>query len=145
MINSTFNPTTTAEFDKTKIATNDQSASGLCLAGQSVNIDLTMTDDHLLTGLKVLAKGSNFGDTLTLQIVDVVGTLPNGMSFPPNTILNQFGTSLPVGDDEEEKFNEESEYPAKILAGMTIRCIYSSTGTSNVQVASLYKLHKVLV
>jgi hypothetical protein len=145
MINSNYNPSSIDSFEKTKVTANNQGAKGLALAGQSTNIDLALTDDHLLTGVNLIAKGSAFGDTVSLQIVDALGTLPNGLSFPVGTILNQFATVLNVPDDIQEKFNEDSGYPAKLYAGLTIRLIYTSVGTSDVQVAINYKLHKVLI
>ena len=144
MINSTYNPARIGDFDKNRLQVNDQCAMGTAIAGQSTSIDLAITDDHLLTGIQVLAKGTVFGDTITMEVVDVMGTLPNGLSFPPNSVLNKFGTTLGIVDDTELKFNEESEYPAKIFGGLVLRVIYNSTGASNVAVEINYKLHKVL-
>lgn len=145
MINSTYNPLNQNEFDKTKIQVADKSVQGVCPAGETASFDVTLADDHLLMGLQILAKNSNFGDTLTLQVIDIAGTLPNGASFPPNTVLAQFGTTIGVCDDKQEKLNERSVYPAKLLAGLSIRLVYTSTGTTDVNVIANYILHKVLV
>jgi hypothetical protein len=145
MVNSTFNPSNLGEFDKGKLQANHQSVSGTANFGATTYIDLDLSDDHLFTGIEIFAKGSTWGDTVTMQVVDKIGALPNGMVFPVNTVLNQFGTNIFLPEDVQEKLCEDSHYPAKIFAGLTLRVAYTSIGPSNVQVAVNYKLHKVLV
>ena len=131
MLNSTFNPARTSDFDKGSLAINWQSVRGTCAAGTTTSFDYTLTDDMLLTGLHLLAKGSTFGDTITLQIVCITGTLANGQTIcPPNTVLNQFGTNIGVGDDYEEKVNIDADFPAKLAGGLTVRSQYTSTSTT---------------
>ena len=145
MINSTYNPLQSGDFDKRMVSTDAKSAIGTCPAGQTQNIDLLLNDDHLLTGIQLLAKGSVFGDSFCLQVVAPQGTLPNGAVFPQETVLAQFATDINVRDDVQEKFNETAIYPAKLLAGLILRCKYTSLGQAPVDVAANYRLHKVLV
>ena len=146
MLNTTFNPANTDAFNKEFMAVNWQSASGTITAGATQNIDFLVTQDMTFNGLQLLAKGSNFGDSVTLQIVCVSGTLANGVTIcPPNTVLNQFGTNIGMCDDFQTKVDLVAEFPAKLLGGLTIRTIYTSTGSSPVQVIANYKLASILV
>lgn len=145
MINSTYDPTNVSDFEKTKIQANNMGSLGTIPAGTTASLDLDLTDDNLLTGLQILAKGSNFGDSLKLEVVDKAGTLPNGMAFPPNTVLKVFGNNIYLGDDNQMKLDEKSDYPAKVFAGLTFRVIYTSTGSTDVQLIANYHLHLVLV
>jgi len=145
MLNTTFNPTNTEAFNKEYMAVNWQSSSSAVTAGATQNIDFTLTDDMAFNGIQLIAKGSTFGDTCTLQIVCISGTLANGVTIcPPNTVLNQFGTNIGMCDDFQTKVDLVSEFPAKLFGGLTIRTIYTSTGSSPVQVIANYKLSSIL-
>lgn len=145
MLNSTFNPDTLEGFTKNLMAVDWQSTQSTVTAGVTQNIDFLVPRDMLLVGLQLLAKGSSFGDTATLQIVCVSGTLLNGAAIcPPNTVLNQFGTNIGIGDDSQLKIDMISQFPAKLFGGLTIRLIYTSTGANNVQIISNYKLLSIL-
>jgi len=133
MQNSNFNPISVNDFDKNKVSSANKGVETVATAGASTNLDLTLTDDVLLTGLQVIAQGSVFGDNVDLQVL--MGS----------TVVAQFGTSIYLPSDEDIKLNEEAKYPAKIPAGLTLRLIYNSIGMTNVPVAVNYRLHKVLV
>ena len=146
MINSTYNPVCVGNYDKSNISVDWQSVQGTCPAGETINLDFTLADDMLIDGIQLLAKGSLFGDTVTLQVVCLTGRLANGVTIcPPNTVLDQFGTNVGINDDYQEKLNVDSEYPAKLLAGLTIRTIYTSTGSSPVSVIVNIKANLVMV
>jgi len=134
MQGSTFNPISIKDFEKSKLSTANTGIIGTALAGQNTNVDFTLTDDCLMTGLQVLAKGSIFGDKITLQVV-----------HPVAGVMSEFGTNINVPEVDEKKIDEKTEYPAKIPAGLIIRLIYTSTGATDVYVAVNYRLHKVLV
>ena len=141
MINSTFDVINERDYNKDVLSVSYRSAQGTVAAGQTGNVDFTLTDDMFLNGLQLLAKGSNFGDTVTLQIVSLTGTLGNGVEVgPPGTVLNTFGVNVGIVDDVQEKINETTNYPAKILAGMTVRVIYSSTGSADVNLIVNYRM-----
>lgn len=141
MLGSTYNPKNVWDFDKTKIQTNHQSATGTITSGQTGNIDLALADDHLLTGIQIICSNHSFGDKITLQVVDVSGTY-----YPAGTVLAQFATNITVRSDVQEVIHETSNYPAKILGGLTLRVIYASNGTlTPINIAVNYKLHMLLV
>jgi hypothetical protein len=145
MVNSTYNPNNASEFEKTKLTANNTGATGTAIAGQTTSIDLDLTDDHLMTGIQLIAKGSVFGDKVDMMVIAKSSPLPNGAPIPTNVPLAQFGTNVYLDEDSQMKFNEEARYPAKILAGMTLRIDYHSIGSADVQVAVNYRLHKVLI
>lgn len=133
MINSTYNPIQVYDLDKRKISTNNTGVIHTCAAGVSTNVDLTLSDDQLLTGLQIVADGSAFGDSIDMQVV-----------HPIAGVVAQFATSVFINADKQEKVNELTNYPAKLQAGLSLRCVYHSTGSTDVIVAVNYRLHKVL-
>jgi hypothetical protein len=149
MINSTFNPANDEAYDKSKISLNWQSVNASVPTGTSVNVDYLLTDDMILDGLQLLAKGSTFGDTVTMQIVCVSGYLANGAQIcPPNTVLNQFGTNIGICDDQQTKIDVEAKFPARLQAGLTIRCIYTSNAPAEgtpIDVIANFKLALIVV
>jgi len=144
-LNTTFDAQNNDSFSKFFLNVNWQSVQALVTAGNSQNIDFLLTEDMMLDGLQLIAEGSNFGDTASLQIVCISGTLANGVTIcPPNTLLNQFGTNIGMSSDQQVKVDVSAAFPAKLLGGMTIRCVYTSTGLSPVNVIINYKLLTVL-
>jgi hypothetical protein len=130
--NTTYSPGKLSDFEATKLNYNGQSASATVSAGQSANIDLTLADDHLLTGGWLLISGGNPGDTCTFQVVHpVVG------------VVNQFITEWKMPASCFTPIMVP--YPAKIYAGLTLRLVYTSHGTQDLYVAINYDLHKVLI
>lgn len=139
MIGSTFNPTTVSAFDKSKMTFDAQGVSATITAGQTANIDYTLTDDMFLTGSWFVTNNGYFGDTVIFQVID-----PTGFTgYPAGTVLNQFITNwFPIPSTD---IDLDMSYPAKILGGMLLRVIYKSTGTMDVFVGVNYKLHKILI
>jgi len=149
MINSTYSPKRFEDLNADTCMLNAQGISGTAIAGTATNIDLHITDDHIFTGMTVMANSSAFGDTLTLQVVDKDSLLANipGIStmYPNYPVLRQFGTNLCIVSDAQTKLTKEGTYPAKVIAGLYIRIIYTSVGSINVDLSVNYELHKVLV
>jgi hypothetical protein len=140
MTGSTFNPVRISDFDKTKLTFDAQGAMMTVSAGQTTNVDLTLTDDCLITGAWLVSDSNTaFGDYACLQVVDTTGIT----GYPAGTVLSQFVTNWYVIPNMDEQF--DVPYPAKIIAGLTLRLVYISTGTNNAFIAVNYKLHKVLV
>jgi hypothetical protein len=128
MINSTYNPLSVAEFDKSKMAFNGQKVKAIVPAGTVMNIDLPLTDDHLITGAMINLDGNVPGDEIKFHIVHPVYGIVN-------TFINWYAAD----------FNKEIPYPAKLPAGLIIRIAYTSTGTADVNIYANFSLHKVLV
>jgi hypothetical protein len=135
---TTYNPPNIDAFIKTALNFDAQGVSTTATAGSVTNLDYELTDDCLVTGMELIVNGGNYGDTANLQIIDTTGYF----SGTPGKILNQFATNWHVAPIADTQF--DMAYPAKILATMTLRVAYTSTGTTNPFVAINYKLHKVL-
>jgi|ERR1035437_7156285 hypothetical protein len=130
--NTTYNPTNIGDFQKAKLLFDSHGILRTIPAGTSANLDYILTDDCLITGLELIINNGNYGDTTCLQIID-----------DTEMVLNQFITNWNVPPIANSQF--DIEYPAKIIAGLTIRMIYTSTGSSDVFLAINYKLHKILL
>ena len=154
MINSTYAPKRYEDLNSDSCTVDNQTIQDVADAGTSTNIDLKLTDDHLITGIQLIVENANFGDTVTMQVVDNDGVLPTvygpywtaeqPVLYPNYPVLRQFATNWGLSSDVQVKFDEGQLYPAKIIAGLYIRIIYTSTGTSNVNVIANYRLHMVL-
>jgi hypothetical protein len=136
---TTFNPVRTSDFDKTKLNFNAQGVSANIIASSVQNIDLTLADDCLMTGAWVVINGATQGDTLIFQVVDTTGFT----GYPAGTVLNQFITNWYPNVNTDVQL--DMVYPAKVIAGLTLRVVYTSIGTTNPFIAINYKLHKVLI
>lgn len=131
---TTYDPTNTSFFDKTKLNKDAKGVQATVTAGTSQNIDLTLTDDCLLAGGTVfLAKGAVAGDKVDFQVV-----------HPVAGVLIQFITDWFVNPDSTAQVVPTVSYPAKAFAGLILRVIYHSTGGANVWVAINYNREKVL-
>lgn len=150
MINSTYAPKRFEDLNADGCMLNEQGVQDTVTAGQTTFIDLTLTDDHLLTGLQISANGTSFGDTINLQVVDKGSMLQNlygsaiTTMYPNYPVLRQFGTNIALCSDQQFKIEKEKMYPAKVIGGLTLRVIYHSIGSTNVNVAVNYELHKVM-
>jgi hypothetical protein len=140
MQNSQFNPAHMSDFSRCALNLNAQGIIGVAIAGISTNFDYKFIDDHLLTGIEYIVSGSNWGDSMTLQIVD-----KDGIFAPAGTILNQFATNWYLSSIAIIKDEIRSCYPAKIPTGLYLRLIYNSTGTTNVNFAINLEIHKVMM
>lgn len=134
MTGSTLQVSSIDEFNSTNVVLDAQGTSAAIPIGSTGNVDLTLADDCFLTGIEVVSDGGAFGDALSLQVL--AGA----------TVLGTFASGWVVGMDGLQ-VSHDSSYPAKILAGMTIRVIYQSKaiGIGNVNVAANYILHKALI
>jgi hypothetical protein len=139
MYNSTFNPSSIQEFEKSKLNYAAKGNSCIVPAGTEVDLDLIITDDMLITGAWVITIGSEFGDTAKFQVIDIYGVYTG----TPGTVLNSFieGWNM-VGD---VNIHMDMQYPAKIYAGLALRLKYTSFGATDVKLAANWKLHKVLI
>ena len=136
---TTYKPVRVQDFESSKLLHNGMSAQGIVTAGTVANLDLALNDDHLLTGVWAVVGDGAYGDKVSIQVYDVTGAFTG----TAGTVLNQFITDWFVPPTMMTQF--DIPYPAKILAGMGIRTVYTSTGTVNVFAAMNFKLHKVLV
>jgi len=137
--NTTYAPQKTADFIGTQLRFNAQGVSTTISHGTTGNLDYLLADDCLITGAWVISNNGNFGDKANFQVLDTSTGTYSGTPYAP---LNQFISNWYFPPTTETQF--DMVYPAKIYTGMTLRLIYTSTGSSDVFVAINYKLHKVL-
>jgi hypothetical protein len=140
MINSTVKLPQLSHFASTNVNSASQGLRATAAFGTATNIDLLLTDDSFLTGGVLRTSGSAFGDHATFQVVDV----DNIIGYGAGAVLGQYVTSWYMRSDAEEQVNENAAYPAKVIAGLYLRVVYTSVGTSDVDVAVMYRLHKAL-
>lgn len=135
MQGSIYDPVKTADFEKTKINFSGQSISLTCEENATSEGDLELADDYLMTGGMLLVKGGGFSDRVYVQIV-----------HPTYGVVNEFISGYRICEDMIKQFDISLNYPAKLPAGLKIRCKYvagDAVGTRDVAV-NLY-LHKVLI
>lgn len=140
MINSTTKLIQVAQFTSDLVHGNNQGMSQTAPAGTTTNIDLKLVDDHFMSGGILRTLNSAFGDTATFQVVDI----DNVMGYGAGCILGQYATNWYMRSDSQEQVNESTPYPVKLPAGLYLRLVYTSIGTTDVTVAIIYRLHKVL-
>ena len=132
--NTQYRPLRNEEFQSDQVNFNGQSVFGACEENQSVSTDLTMMDDHLLTGGNFIVKGGKFGDKVTLQVI-----------HPVAGVVGQYVTHFGIKSDVQDQFNLSLTYPAKIFTGLKLRVLYISTGEVGIREFCInYYLHKVL-
>lgn len=132
--NTTYRPLKTEEFQSDQVNFNGQATFGSAIESQTTSADLTLTEDHLMTGGTFLVRGGKFGDKIKLQVI-----------HPIYGVVNQFITDYGVQSDNEFQFSLDLSYPAKLFAGLSLRVVYISTsevGQRNYCIN--YLLHKVL-
>lgn len=138
---TTYKPLRSGDLDSNKVNANAQGATGNITFGTAnVNIDYTLTDDCLITGVIFFSNSANYGDYVNLQIVDTTGILA-----PPGTVLLQVATNWYV--DPNNTMNVDFQYPAKVISGLTLRVVYTSVGIGlgTTKAFVNYKLHKCLI
>lgn len=132
--NTTYNPERTSEFSKNYLNFNGQSIRGSVNSQEVITSDYTLSDDHLLTGGVLIVKDARIDDRVSLQIV-----------HPVHGVVNQFVTDYGMSEDSQVQFNINLEYPAKIFAGLTIRCKYeASIDRAERKFVLNLKLHKII-
>ena len=136
---TTYKPIKVSDFESSKLNYNAQGVATTITAGSAQNLDYLLADDCLITGAWMMSNDGYFGDTANFQIVDTTGFT----GYPAGTVLNQFITNWYIPPTMDDQF--DLQYPAKIIAGLTLRLAYQSTGPTDVFLAINYKLHKVLV
>ena len=131
---------------------------GLALKNDTTVIDWEIEEERWVNGVHVFLKNHKFDDTFNIKIIDktyaYAGILydatydPEGANLDwavaqPNGVeLQDFITNWNVCEDLQSQKPLKSDYPARIYAGLFIRCEYTSTGTvDDVQVNMNGLLH----
>jgi hypothetical protein len=78
----------------------------------------------VMNGIEFYAKDAEIGDKISFQIVDV----NNILGYGAGTVLDEFGKDWYVSPNT---LNKIILYKANLIAGLFIRMVYTSTGTTN--------------
>jgi hypothetical protein len=132
MQNSDYDPQNIYDFEKSKLNKDAKGVIGTAAAGQVTNLDLTITDDMLITGGGLLAKGAAQGDTVDFQIL------------AGQNLVAQYVTNWAINPDQTQQETPKSNYPAKLPAGLTLRLVYHSVGNNDVWIAINYDREKIM-
>lgn len=112
--------------------------------GEVKNIDFKIVEDRWLNGGEIITEDAVIGDTVKAQVVDIDGIIPNDGSrdpFPNYPILKEWVHGWSI--DPKKSASIITPYAALVIAGVWLRIIYTSIGTTNdVKVAINYDLHK---
>jgi len=130
-----YNPQKVSEFVKDNLQFSGQSIYFECSPSTENYTDLFLADDYLITGGRLLVEGGNLQDKIYMQVV-----------HPTFGVVNEFISGFRISQDTALQLDLVIEYPAKLNAGLSVRCKYisnESVGTRKIA-ANLF-LHKVLV
>ena len=108
------------------------------IAGQITNIDYKITEERWINGVNMILENHVIDDSVSFEIVDI----DNIFGLGENTVLDRFAESWRVCTDESDQHSILIPYPARIIAGLYIRIVYTSTGSTNVIVRCNLFLHK---
>lgn len=134
MATGTIYTPTTLDLDPSRVQGNGQGVSATVAAGvgTTTNLDLSLSDDCIITGLELIVQNATMGDSIALQVLagaSVVGNPLPGPWYVPAT-----------GDS-----NFDFVIPQKIVGGLKLRAIYTNSSLLGTPfVAINYKLWKVL-
>lgn len=93
-------------------------------ADTNKNIDYKITEERYVNGGKLIVKNMGDDDKITFQVVDK----DNIFGLGANVVLDEFIKDfyLPVN----ESLNVQLDYPARIMAGLYLRLIYTNTNAT---------------
>lgn len=132
--NTLFNPKTLNEFNKDHLEFSGQAIFLICDVSETQSQDLVLSDDYLVTGGDLLVEGGLIDDKIFLQVV-----------HPVAGVIKEFISGFRIASDTIKQLNLQLPYPAKIPAGLSLRCKYISAATGSTRkIAVNFYLHKVL-
>lgn len=102
---------------------------GEAAASSTSSTDFQMAYEIWVSGGYINVQDGNWGDKLTIQIVDV----NNILGYGANTVLRQFVENMCVRSDQQYQCNIDISYVALIPQGLYVRVIYLNTGASAVK------------
>lgn len=133
-INTIYNPEKVSDFQKSKLNFAGRSITGTVNENETINADYTFIDDTLMNGGVLIVKEAKITDKVSLQVV-----------HPTYGVVNEFVTEYRLAEDQQVQFKLDLPYPAKLVAGLTIRCKYVASEEKGQRIFALnLLLHKVL-
>lgn len=132
--NTQYNPAKKSDFTKDNLQFSGQVIYFESNMNQEDYSDLVLVDDYLITGGRLLVENGNLGDKIYLQII-----------HPTLGVVNEFVSGYRIAPDTTLQLDLDLDYPAKISAGLSIRCRYvSNNETAQRKIALNLYLHRVL-
>jgi hypothetical protein len=107
---------------------------GVCIAGQTVDIDYTFTETLYTNGGDIVLENSVLGDWVEVHVIHpVYGAIADYVNkrYVP---ASPFGYPTPV-------MAVHTPYAGKIPASLKLRLTYHSTGATDVKIGVNYNLH----
>lgn len=130
--NTTYNPDV-FPLEQSKLQGNGQGVFASCAANTTTNLDISLADDSIITGLELITAGATPGDYIELKVL--AGANIVGIPVPGPWYVQADGA-----------LDFRLEFPMKLVTGLTLRAIYHATVILvTPRVAINYKLWKVLV
>lgn len=111
------------------------SFTGTCLTNTTSNIDYEITQDRYINGGRLIINNIGTDDKISFQVIDK----NNVMGFGSNVVLDEFITDFYIPQDGSLEVS--LDYPAKILAGLFIRLVYSCSHASGCTIKCNLYLH----
>jgi hypothetical protein len=141
MLASTFDTVDLHLLNSTNTSFSAQGISATAAANTTTNIDFKLNDDCFLWGGKFSCVGAVFGDTCSLQVVDV-----DGVYTPAGTVINNPVINWPMSGVDGLQFDlTVGHCPKKMPGNLYLRAIYTSTGSTPVKIAIGYCIFKILM
>jgi hypothetical protein len=111
---------------------------GEAVANSVSNIDYRLTEERWINEAQLILMNHNFTDSIKFQVVDV----DNVLGYGAGLVLNEFATNWQISSSKQDQGTVRVDYPARILANLYIRIVYTNTGNSTVSVKCNFFLHK---
>lgn len=93
-------------------------------ANSTKSIDYLIAQERYINGGKLIVKNMGADDKMTFQVVDK----DNVLGYGANVVLDEFIKDFYL--PENETLAVQLDYPARILAGLYLRLIYTNTNAS---------------
>lgn len=109
-------------------------------AGVDTSYDYKFTEARLIDGTQIILNNHVFGDSVSFKVVDV----DNILGYGAGLVLDIFGENWYVASDKQDQGHIRVTYSAEVLAGLYLRVIYHSTGSTDVGVRCNMFAHKYM-
>lgn len=104
-----------SQFNSDNTLQADASAFGECNESAVGFADFVAPYNLVIYGAKVAVKGAKFGDTVSFQVF-----------HPSGAVISEFVKDWGVVEDSQFQFEDKSDEPANIPAGVIIRAVYKA-------------------
>lgn len=122
MTGSTYAPQRWSDVETSKVQPDTIGIKGTAAANTTTNIDTKIADDVLIRSVEPIIANMNFGDTITVSVVDV-----DGVYFPAGTVISSPVQNWNVQTSTQIQEDYQSISPFKMLGGLYVRIAYTNT------------------